>query len=121
MVLVVVLTLPALAQRDSGLFGELTDKYADKEGFSASQISSEMFDLYLKKRDIDEESPVFEALKKLDYILVVSQSRIEQNAYRDIHGSGNKSAESDKTEDKDDTEILHSDILNHYKKYELCW
>jgi hypothetical protein len=56
------------------LFEELTEKYAARDGFSASRISGDMFDLYLKKRSIEENSPVYEALKNLNYILVVSQN-----------------------------------------------
>ena len=76
---VITLSIPVLAQQTSNLFEQLTDKYADKDGFSASKISSDMFDLYLQKKSIDEESPVSDALKKLDNILVVSQSNMNGN------------------------------------------
>lgn len=119
---VVALSLPTLAQQSSGLFEQLTDKHADKEGFSASQISSEMFDLYLKKRNIEEESPVFDALKKLDNILVVSQSNL--NGFFNTSGSYTISSNSNvktKKEDKEDKNVneakeVHLQILDYYKK-----
>ncbi|SHF53894.1 protein of unknown function [Mariniphaga anaerophila] len=77
--IVLVLTIFACSLggwAQQSLFDELTEKYADKDGFSASQITSDMFDLYIKKRNIDERSPVFNALKNLDEILVVSQTGV---------------------------------------------
>lgn len=116
LLLVVALALPTLAQQKSNLFEQLTDKYADKEGFSASQISSEMFDLYLKKRNIEESSPVFDALKKLDNILVISQSNITGEIYgKGVYSSGT-AASTDKPENKPaESNLLHKEILNHYK------
>ena len=55
-------------------FKALTEKYADKEGFSASYITKDMFNMYLKKKQVDEKSTVSETLKNLDNILMVSQS-----------------------------------------------
>jgi hypothetical protein len=116
LLLVAIFWLPTLAQQGSNLFEQLTDKYGDKEGFSASQISSEMFDLYLKKRNIDEESPVFEALKKLDNILVISQSDITGVPYRrGVYSSGTASGEKTDNNKTDEANEIHKEILNHYK------
>lgn len=99
-----VLSFVGWAQQD--LFGELTEKYANKDGFSASRITSDMFDLYIKKRNIDEQSPVFDALKNLDNILVVSQT----GGFR----SGILSAAETKTDAL--TTEMHQTILDFYKK-----
>ncbi len=98
-----VLTVPGWAQKD--LFGNLTNKYADKDGFSASRITSDMFDLYLKKRNINEDSPVYEALKSLDNILVVSQTSYSRGV---VH--------SDSAKQGADIKEIHQDILKHYEK-----
>jgi hypothetical protein len=66
-----ILSLTVVSQ---GLFTTLTDKYAAQEGFSATNLSKDMFDLYLKKKQIEPNSPAYETLKKLDNILVVSYS-----------------------------------------------
>lgn len=114
LLLVVTMSLPALAQKTSNLFDQLTDKYAEKEGFSASQISNEMFDVYLKKRNIDEESPVFDVLKKLDNILVISQSSLTSGSYRsEVYSSDN--AVDLVGKEKDETKEIHKEILNYYK------
>jgi hypothetical protein len=78
-------------------FKTLTEKYADKEGFSASLITRDMFNMYLKKKQVDEKSNVSETLKSLDNILIVSQS-----------GFGKDTNDSGRT-------VLHKEILNHYK------
>ncbi|MBT3385212.1 MAG: DUF4252 domain-containing protein [Prolixibacteraceae bacterium] len=104
--LAVIISLPILAQNTANLFEQLTDKYADQDGFSATMITSDMFDLYLKKRNIEEESPVFEALKNLDKILVVSQS----NFTGKIAGISTDDAKKENT-----TNLLHKTILDHYK------
>jgi hypothetical protein len=57
-------------------YEKITSEYADKEGFSATLIPSDMFELYLKKKSIDEKSPVYNALKNLKSIMIVSQSKI---------------------------------------------
>ena len=46
--LVIVLSIPTLAQQNGSLFNNLTNQYANTDGFSASQISRDMFDLYLQ-------------------------------------------------------------------------
>jgi len=114
-ILVITLTLPTFAQQNNNLFEQLTEKYADKDGFSASQISSDMFDLYLKKKSIDEESPVYDALKKLDNILVISQSNMTGISF----GSGYSNHNSNETDKNTDAETelnqIHSEIISYYK------
>jgi len=95
---VLFLTL-SLAGQD--LFTSLTEKYASKEGFSATNLTRDMFDLYLRKKQVEPNSPVSETLRKLNNILVVSQSIIAGG----------------KTEDKpaDLVQEIHNTILSHYK------
>jgi hypothetical protein len=59
-----------------GLFNTLTEKYAAEEGFSATNLTKDMFDLYLKKKQVEPNSPAYETLKKLDNILVVSYNAL---------------------------------------------
>jgi hypothetical protein len=92
------------AQQPKNLFQELTETYASKDGFSASMLSSDMFDLYLKKRNLDETSPVSEALKKLDFIMVVSQSNLMAKI-------APTTAES-----KENENPLHKRMLDYYQK-----
>ena len=114
LLLVVVLTLPTLAQQAQSLFEQLTEKYADKDGFSASQISKDMFDLYLKKKNVEDESPVSEALKNLENIVVVSQSKYGRTAEL-VQKGYIKLDEAKETLSEDDKE-LHNNILDHYRK-----
>jgi hypothetical protein len=87
------------------LFEELTEKYADKDGFSASRITADMFDLYIKKRNIDEKSPVFDALNDLDNILVVTQTGIVRSS---VSATGHTKAD-------DLTAEVHQAILDFYR------
>jgi hypothetical protein len=98
--------MPVLSQQSSTLFNQLTEQYANKEGFSASMLTHDMFDLYVKKRNLEETSPVFEALKNLDLIVVVSQSKLSFN---------NGMPVTDKT-DQPYKDQLHETILDYYKK-----
>ncbi len=95
---VLFLTL-SLAGQD--LFTSLTEKYASQEGFSATNLTRDMFDLYLRKKQVEPNSPVSETLRKLNNILVVSQSIIAGG----------------KTEDNpaDLVQEIHNTILSHYK------
>lgn len=104
-----VLTVSGWAQ--NALFESLTDKFSKKDGFSASQISKDMFDLYLKKRNIEENSPVYEALKNLDNILVVSQT--SQAEWR--------KSKTEPAEMNSDVNDIHQAMINHYtrNKYTL--
>lgn len=104
--LVIGLTIPATAQQTKNLFDELTTKYADQEGFSASMLTRDMFDLYIKKKNLDESSPVFDALKKLDYITVISQSKFFTEAL--LTGSAKVNT--------DNKNVIHETILDHYRK-----
>ena len=61
-----------------GLFTTLTEKYAAQEGFSATNLTKDMFELYLKKKQVEPNSPAYETLKKLDNILVVSYTSLPQ-------------------------------------------
>lgn len=83
------------------LFTSLTEKYSGKEGFSATNLTPDMFNLYLKKKQVDPNSPVYETLRKLNHILVVSQSSY-------VFG---------KSEEKPAVELseIHKTILSHYK------
>ena len=108
--LVAIFWLPALAQNTDNFFKELTDKYAEEDGFSASMITKDMFNLYLKKKNVDEPSPVYEALKNLDKILVVSQSNfgavVKTGTSVSQEVSGNKETDNDK---------LYKTVSDHYK------
>jgi hypothetical protein len=101
--MIAFITIPGWAQND--LFGNLTNKYSENDGFSASRITSDMFDLYLKKRNIGEDSPVHDALKNLKNILVVSQS-----GYYARGITHSDSVVPDKT-----VKEVHQDILKHYE------
>lgn len=104
--LVLVFTFPALAQQQESFFEQLTENYASRDGFSASMLTRDMFDLYMKKRNLDETSPVSDALKNLDYIMVVSQNNLMVE-YLPAKGE-NKTKENDNQ--------LHNTILEHYQK-----
>jgi hypothetical protein len=109
-VFLVVFSLPVLAQNSGTFFEQLTNNYSGQEGFSASMITKDMFDLYLKKKNIDSESPAFEALKNLDKILVVSQSS--------LNSGYTVSSNNEKEEKKENAllkEELHNTIQDHYK------
>ncbi|KJF42875.1 hypothetical protein LH29_15805 [Draconibacterium sediminis] len=101
---------PVLAQQSQSLFEQLTEKYANQDGFSASMLSSDMFDLYLKKKNIDENSELAEALESLDNILVISQNRFgsAEAAFFD----GDKPAKKEKSGEPE----LFEDIIKHYKQ-----
>ena len=110
-----VVALPIQAQNSENLYKQLTDKYADKEGFSASQISRDMFDLYLKKRNISDDSPLANALKNLDNILVVSQNNASRAAV--LVGEGYVKAGAVESEtNKTDGNLIHGELLNYYKQ-----
>lgn len=105
-ILALAFALTISAQQPKNFFEELTESYASKDGFSASILTRDMFDLYLKKRNLDETSPVSEALKNLDYIMVVSLSNFNYKPAKEFEG------------DKEEEQInpLHKIILEHYQK-----
>ncbi|MBN2774017.1 MAG: DUF4252 domain-containing protein [Prolixibacteraceae bacterium] len=92
-VFVLLFATPVFSQ---DIFSYLTENYADNNGFSATKITNDMFDLYLRKKNIEKDSPVYETLKKLDNILVVSQNNYESDNEIDL---------SD----------LHDEILSNYQ------
>jgi len=117
-VLVIGISFPLLAQQSTNLFEQLTEKYADKEGFSASKLTSDMFDLYLKKKNVDDASDVATALNKLDNILVVSENRMQSMSFDDRARYGNKINNDDKKpekSEKDGPDLMHKEILDYYK------
>ncbi len=77
------------------IFQQLTDKYANEDGFSATRITEDMFDLYLRKKNIEEDSPVYETLKGLDHITVASLNKFGAQKGMNL---------------KD----LHTELLKHY-------
>ncbi len=91
-IVVLFVAAPLFSQ---SLFESLTEKYADKDGFSASLITHDMFEIYLKKQEVNKESPVYETLNNLDNILLVSHRNFEKN--------------------KDEINSLHSELLGYYK------
>jgi len=107
-VLVIVFSLPTLAQES--LFDRLTQEYMDVNGFSASQITEDMFDLYLKKKNIEKDSPVYDALNSLDKILVISQSNLMGGFYV----SADKKDE--KKDEEDYVKSIHETILKYYRE-----
>lgn len=111
--LVMGIWFPTLAQQSQSLFEQLTDKYAEKDGFSASMLSSDMFDLYLKKKNLEEDSELAKAFQGLDNILVVSQSSFNFTAPQ--YRSGFVNPESDKPAKSEKGNTIHKEILNHYK------
>nr|WP_321354298.1 DUF4252 domain-containing protein [uncultured Draconibacterium sp.] len=110
MVLMIGIVFPVLAQQSQSLFEQLTEKYATQDGFSASMLSSDMFDLYLKKKNIDEDSELASALESLDNILVISQSRfgVEPSEFF----GDEKPVKKEKSGDSE----LFEDIIKHYKQ-----
>lgn len=106
--ILIILVFAGTAFAQNNLFKQLTDEYADNNGFSASLITSDMFDLYLKKKNIEKDSPVFEALKNLENILVVSQSNFSGGAW--------VVAEDETKNKENEAGEIHETILDYYKK-----
>lgn len=96
--LTALLAIPAWSQE---LFSTLTEKFSDREGFSATNLTRDMFDLYLKKKQVEADSPVYETIKKLNNILVVSLSNVPSGK------------EGEKTADV--LPEMHKGILDYYK------
>lgn len=109
-ILVVAGSFTTWAQQSQVLFEQLTEEYSEQDGFSASMLSSDLFDLYLKKKDLDESSELYDALKALDNILVVSQSKISLS--REEAFFAGKSTTSDA---KEDLENIYNEVVDHYK------
>jgi hypothetical protein len=117
MILVIGMTFPLLAQKTQELFEQLTEKYAEKDGFSASMLTSDMFELYMKKKNVDESSEVANALKNLDNILVVSQSNFggERWFVGMYNEQAGKTERSSKKGESDEAKLIHKEIINFYK------
>jgi len=98
---VVILTIPSTAQQTKNLFDDLTSKYADQEVL-VQHVNQRHVWLYIKKKNLDESSPVFEALKKLNYITVISQSKFFTEALK-------AGVAKDNPENKN---VIHETILN---------
>lgn len=117
MILVIGISFPILAQKSQDLFEQLTEKYAEKDGFSASMLTRDMFELYMKKKNVDETSEVATALKNLKNILVVSQSnfggeRLFAGMYNEQLG---KTEKSPKNDEANEAKLIHKEIINYYK------
>ena len=109
-VLMILFTVPpALAQNN--FFEELTNEYSDKDGFSASLITKDMFELYLKKKNVDDKSSVYEALNSLNKITVVSLNNF--GGYFPVTASTGQKSQSSQNETV--SRELYETILNHYK------
>lgn len=114
LVLLIGISITAQTQDSQAFFEQMTEKYSEKDGFSASMLTKDMFDLYLKKKKLDENSDAANALKSLDKILVVSQSafagpmvvgqKFDQNDY-------DKQMEANKKE----RDGMYNEMINHYK------
>jgi len=118
LVLLIGISMTAQTQDSQAFFEQLTEKYSEKDGFSASMLTKDMFDLYLKKKQLDENSDAATALKKLDKILVVSQS-----GYAGVVGIGQKfdQNEYDKKMEanRKERDVMYNEILDHYKNGEF--
>ena len=112
-VLIFVFLCPAKAQQSQDLFEQLVEKYADEDGFSASQISQDMFKLYLKKKDVEEDPPVRLALSNLKKIVVISQSSFGRSAQ--LIREGYVAADAFEKEKPEKENTLHKEILDYYK------
>lgn len=114
-VLLICIAMTTQSQNSQNFFEELTDKYSEKDGFSASMLTSDMFDLYMKKRKVDKDSDVAAALKNLDQILVVSQSGFA--AGRVVYGETIDQEEYKKKleSNKKERDVIHKELVDHYK------
>ncbi len=113
-ILMVLFSMPALAQDSNAFFEQLTNQYSDKDGFSASLITKDMFELYLKKKNVDDKSTVFDAIKNLEKIIIVSQNSFGGYTTGVVVSQNKDNQEEISSE-------LYETILNHYKngKYTL--
>ena len=114
LVLFIGVTMTAQTQDSQAFFGQLTEKYSDKDGFSANMLTSDMFDLYLKKKKLEENSEAATALKNLDRILVVSQSGYAGPVIVDKKFD-EEEYQKQKEANKKERDGMYNDIVNHYK------
>lgn len=106
--LVVGISLAGFTQQTEDFFQSLTKKYENNDGFSASMLTSDMFDLYLRKKNVEESSEVSLALKKLDNILVVSQSKYG------VHFFPEKDEDKTSEDEKTQLDEVYKEIQKHY-------
>ena len=78
-VVVLLCVLLGFSAGAQSIFDELVEKYVDVEGFSAVQLTNDMFELYMKKKNIDADDPVYDVLNDLDNMMVVSQTFTSDN------------------------------------------
>ena len=100
-VLSICILISALNLHAQDLFGSLTGKYANQEGFSATHLTNDLFDLYLKKKQVEPGSAVYETLKKLNRITVISQ-----NSFGSPENQGKM---------KETLSAVQDEIVNYYK------
>lgn len=116
MILVIGISFPVLAQKSQDLFEQLTEKYAEKDGFSASMLTSDMFELYMKKKNVDETSEVATALKNLNSILVVSQSNFGgERWFAGMYNEQLGKEKSPKNDEANEAKLIHKELINYYK------
>jgi hypothetical protein len=96
-VLLYILMCAGFLSGAQDIFQQLTDKYAKEDGFSATRITEDMFDLYLRKKNVEEDSPVYETLKGLDHITVASLNKFGAQKGMNL-------------------EDLHTELLKHYSE-----
>lgn len=115
LIVAIVAIMPVNGQE---LFEKLVEQYSDREGFSAVQLTSDMFDLYLKKKNIDEEDPVYDVIDNLENILVITQSNLTSGS-RTFLKDGNiilKGEEDVEVDEDSSLKDIHSEILDYYKE-----
>jgi hypothetical protein len=100
-VLSICILISALNLHAQDLFGSLTGKYANQEGFSATHLTNDLFDLYLKKKQVEPGSAVYETLRKLNRITVISQ-----NSFGSPENQGKM---------KETLSAVQDEIVNYYK------
>ena len=112
--LLIGFSMTAQTQDSKVFFEQLTEKYSEKDGFSASMLTSDMFDLYLKKKKLEDNPDVSSALKNLDNILVVSQSGYAGPAFVSQKFDQNE-YDKQKEANKKERDVMYNEILDHYK------
>lgn len=100
-ILSICILISALNLHAQDLFGSLTGKYANQEGFSATHLTNDLFDLYLKKKQVEPGSAVYETLKKLNRITVISQNSF--------------GAQENQGKMKETLSAVQDEIMNYYK------
>jgi hypothetical protein len=115
LILMVCLAMPMVAQKTKGIFEQLTEKYAEQDGFSASLLTNDMFELYVQKKNVDKNSEVAATLQSLESIVVISQSNTFANTERIL---GVYTPQTEKPGKENKTEFareVHQEMLDFYK------